>query len=208
MSNAVVSTSSLYRLSVSISGFLLLLGVATAQQINSSTTIYKFVDENGRVTYANTPLKGGTKVSLEPLTIMSSNNNASATNPPPTMPATLAAKVDVMIQPGRATIAPLAQRREEIRRRILEEEIAQEEKMLQGARQTLANEENKSPIFRAMRASFSTAIDKNTSAVNEARLAVESHFERKRILQDQIAGHEQNIAALRQELAQNQSKMP
>lgn len=43
----------------------------------SSQTIYKFVDESGRVTYANSPIKGGTKLDLEPLTIMESPRGAA-----------------------------------------------------------------------------------------------------------------------------------
>jgi hypothetical protein len=46
----------------------------------SSQTIYKFVDESGRVTYANSPIKGGTKLDLEPLTVIQSS--ASAANVP------------------------------------------------------------------------------------------------------------------------------
>ncbi len=35
--------------------------------------VYKVVDSQGRVTYANTPLKGGVKIELEPLTVIPSS---------------------------------------------------------------------------------------------------------------------------------------
>ena len=40
----------------------------------SAQTIYKFIDESGRVTYANSPIKGGTKLDLEPLTVIQSSS--------------------------------------------------------------------------------------------------------------------------------------
>ncbi len=46
-----------------------------------SQTIYKSVDETGRVTYANSPIKGGAKVSLEPLTVLESAPVAASTRP-------------------------------------------------------------------------------------------------------------------------------
>ena len=50
-------------------------------------TIYKSVDESGRVTYANAPIKGGTKVDLEPLTIIPSGKNAAVAAVPVAVPA-------------------------------------------------------------------------------------------------------------------------
>lgn len=48
----------------------------------NSQTIYKFVDESGRVTYANSPIKGGTKVNLDPLTVIQSSPAASSNSVP------------------------------------------------------------------------------------------------------------------------------
>lgn len=48
----------------------------------TSQTIYKSVDESGRVTYANSPIKGGAKVNLEPLTVLQSNPVAASTSAP------------------------------------------------------------------------------------------------------------------------------
>ena len=53
----------------SVVGLVLVPAVVFAQ---SAQTIYKFVDESGRVTYANSPIKGGAKLDLEPLTVIPS----------------------------------------------------------------------------------------------------------------------------------------
>ncbi len=63
---------------------VLLPGVVLAQANSSapaSTVIYKHVDEQGRVTYANSPIKGGVRVELEPLTIIPSTPTGSLRNP-------------------------------------------------------------------------------------------------------------------------------
>ena len=59
----------------------------------NAQTIYKSVDESGRVTYANSPIKGGAKVALEPLTVL------------PSLPS--AAMVS-LVQPTAARIIPVA----------------------------------------------------------------------------------------------------
>src|SRR2546423_15498730 len=46
--------------------------LARAASAQAQTTIYKFVDESGRVTYSNKPMKGATVLELEPLTVMQS----------------------------------------------------------------------------------------------------------------------------------------
>ena len=48
-----------------------------AAQAPGSTTIYKHIDENGRVTYANSPIKGGARVDLEPITVIPSTPSGS-----------------------------------------------------------------------------------------------------------------------------------
>ena len=42
-------------------------------------TIYKHVDENGRVTYSNAPIKGAERVDLQPITVLPSTSSAPAT---------------------------------------------------------------------------------------------------------------------------------
>ena len=50
---------------------------AAAAASRMETVIYKHVDENGRVTYANSPIKGGARVDLEPLTVIPSTPSGS-----------------------------------------------------------------------------------------------------------------------------------
>ena len=63
--------------------FLLAPAIAVAQPSanamapRADTVIYKHIDENGRVTYANSPIKGGARVDLEPLTVIPSTPSGS-----------------------------------------------------------------------------------------------------------------------------------
>ena len=206
----------------------------------SAQTIYKFVDENGRVTYANSPIKGGTKLDLEPLTVIQGKAGAPAAQTPPpraipvakvvsvSSPAYVAAAATqtafavnaVNLLPTEAatpipapppiTIAALdsadkaQQRRMEIRQRILQSEIQAEEKSLGEARVALGEEQKRSGEVRTMRASFAlttVAVTANKPLISpEVRAEIEHHFERVRNLQDQVAMHEGNIAAMREEM--------
>lgn len=81
--------------------------------------IYKATDENGHVTYSSTPIKGSKKIILEPLPTML----------PPGKPRTSAnfPKVDAAKQ----------KERDEARRKILQDELSSEEKLLKEAQQNL-----------------------------------------------------------------------
>ena len=206
----------------------------------SAQTIYKFVDENGRVTYANSPIKGGTKLDLEPLTVISGQAGAPAAQTPPPRAIPVAKVVSVsspayvaaaatptafavtavnplpteaatpIPAPPPITIAALdsadkaQQRRMEIRQRILQSEIQAEEKSLGEARVALGEEQKRSGEVRTMRASFAlttVAVTANKPLISPVvRAEIEHHFERVRNLQDQVAMHEGNIAAMREEM--------
>ena len=207
----------------------------------SAQTIYKFVDENGRVTYANSPIKGGTKLDLEPLTVIQGKAGAPAAQTPPPPRAIPVAKVISVSSPAyaAATATPTAfaltavspmptevatpvpapppitiaaldsadkaqQRRMEIRQRILQSEIQAEEKSLREARVALGDEQKRSGEVRTMRASFAlttVAVTANKPLISPVvRAEIEHHFERVRNLQDQVAMHEGNIAAMREEM--------
>jgi hypothetical protein len=77
-----------------------------------------------------------------------------------------------------------------------------EEQLLASLKAQLAEQQNASASFRAMRARLPTTIDQSdpTKAAiqNDIKARVEQHFERIRSLQDQIAQREQNLATLRQ----------
>lgn len=80
--------------------------------------IYKHVDAQGRVTYSNVPIKGATKLNLEPLTTVPPPRAKASTPSPAGFP-----KVDNDTQ----------KKRDDTRRKILEEELAAEEKLLADA---------------------------------------------------------------------------
>lgn len=77
--------------------------------------IYKQVDAQGRVTYSNVPMKGAVKLNLEPLNTVPATRPKTSVASPPGFP-----KVDGDTQ----------KKRDDTRRKILEEELAAEEKLL------------------------------------------------------------------------------
>ena len=90
-----------------------------------------------------------------------------------------------------ATVA--LQRREEVRRRIIEAEIEAEAQLLAEAQAYLQREQSKSVAMRSLRAAI--VVDERAT-----KMLVERHFERVRELQDQVLMHEENLAELRIQL--------
>jgi hypothetical protein len=137
---------------------MLVLAVAHAK-----ADIYKKVDEDGRVTYSNVPSKGAQKLNLEPLNTVPSSK--PSTQPPGNFP-----KVDAETQKSR----------DNVRRQILENELAQEMTQLEDAKKALAEGE-------------------------ATRLGSERNYQRylDRVqpLKDAVAEHQKNIDALKEELA-------
>ncbi len=91
--------------------------------------IYKHVDEYGRVTYSNIPIKGAQKLNLDPLPVVPplAKPKAATANPTPTnFP-----RVDAGTQ----------KKRDDMRHQILADELATEDKLLAEARHTLKNAE-------------------------------------------------------------------
>jgi hypothetical protein len=273
-----------------LSMLLLALGVcAAASSVAQSVVVYKHVDESGRVTYSNQPMKGAMVVELSPLTVLPKSQAASmvAASPakvsavtalapqapaapsevsnaaaaidarspltaaqndatpepraadtaqePRSLPnvATLsatqaaapAAAVITMRPPQREnlnaanainarpainssmTAAMLAQqRREDVRRRILEGEIEAETQFMAEALADLHREQAKSVAMRSLRASIladERALAGKRPLSDDAvatKTVVERHFERVRELQDQVAMHEENLSELKNQL--------
>jgi len=96
----------------------LIAGFAFFAMNTAQAEIYKQVDEQGRVTYSNVPMKGATKLNLEPLNTVPATRPKTSVASPSGFP-----KVDGDTQ----------KKRDDTRRRILEEELAAEEKMLADA---------------------------------------------------------------------------
>lgn len=128
--------------------------------------VYKHVDADGNVTYSNKPIKGGRKIELAPL---------------PTV------KVDEGGNGDYEHVKRTTQRnRDESRRKVLEDELAAEEKLLAEARQTLQDAQDKPHLSQPDGNTFRDAGGQQEDARNA---------------QEQVDLHERNVKALKQELS-------
>jgi hypothetical protein len=132
--------------------------------------IYKAVDEDGHVTYSSTPIKGGKKLILEPLPTMKPMSSATSDFP----------KVDNETQRAR----------DDTRRKILQDELNAEEKLLIEAERNLMESESNPEVY------------KGTDGRTYRNVA--KYDEKIKPLQDQVDLHKNNIQALKTEL----SKLP
>jgi hypothetical protein len=131
----------------------------------------KYVDSEGRIIYSNVPVKRARKVTC-----------FEAPAPPP-QPSTArpAGPSPSTSDAGHPRIDASTQRqRDEDRRKILEDELAREQKALDDARRALSEQE----------------AQRSGDERNYARVQ-----ERLKPLQEAVATHEKNIASLKQELA-------
>lgn len=96
----------------------LIAGLAFFSVNTAHAEIYKHVDEQGRVTYSNVPMKGAAKLNLEPLNTVPATRPRTSAASPSGFP-----KVDGSTQ----------KKRDDTRRKILEEELTAEEKLLSEA---------------------------------------------------------------------------
>ena len=185
-----------------IAGLALMASSAVAQ-----STIYKHVDDSGRVTYSNKPMKGAVVLDLEPLTVIQS------------APAPVAAKASAHVEkseaapreakPAVATVTPVPtlaavepsvqRRRDDDRRRILEDELAREEQSLTTARDSLTQEQQNPALVAAVR-NAQQAVDPSPAQLAEFRSTIDKASGRIRGLQSTVAEHEKNIEALKKEL--------
>jgi len=171
----------------------------------AQSTIYKLVDDSGRVTYSNKPMKGAVVMDFEPLTTIPATPQGVLTIQKPSAPAEKAE-----IKPAVAIVTPVAttlaaiepqlqRRRDEGRRRILESELDQEEHSLSQARQLLAEEQQNPMLIAAVRVA-QLATDPTPTQALEFRANIEKASGRIRGLQATVAEHEKNIEALKKEL--------
>lgn len=131
----------------------------------SQAEIYKQVDKQGRVTYSNVPAKGAKKMDLDPL------GTFPAIKPKSTGTSTNASKIDPDTQ----------KKRDDVRRKILEQELAEEEKLLEAAKQTYNGGE--------------------PERLGDERHNYQRYLDRTAALKETVQLHEKNVAALKQELA-------
>ena len=194
------------------------LAVAFSATALAQTTIYKHVDDSGRITYSNKPMKGGTVVDLEPLTtiptppavVAAAKSNFTISTPTGSPPAPIEkAKpaVAIVTPVGPTTnLAAIAsidtqvqKKRDNERRRILEEELSQEESTLETVRASILHEQQNPTLVAAVRAAQQAA-DPSPSQLVEMRNALDKASGRIRGLQATAAEHEKNIEALKKEL--------
>jgi len=188
------------------------LALAAASPTWAQSTIYKLVDDQGRVTYSNKPMKGATVLDLEPLTTIPATPagmmqpQKASLNPERVESARIEAKPAVATvsvvtaTPSLAAVEPQVQRRrDDERRRILEEELSREEQSLDTARNSLSQEQQNPQLVAAVRAA-QQASEPTASQLVEFRNAIDKASGRIRGLQATGAEHEKNIEALKKEL--------
>jgi hypothetical protein len=143
----------------------------------AAAEIYKHVDADGRVTYSNVPMKGATKLEIEP--------PVSSSPPPP-----------------KATKAPTPanfprvekdeqKQRDDKRRQILEEELATERQALEDAKVALAEGEKDPEVFRTKGKDGKTVVRRNVARYQEKMAQ----------LQENVDLHQKNVELLEKELA-------
>ena len=125
--------------------------------------IYKQVDENGRVTYSNQPMKGAKKVDLPEISTVPGQKSQTAS--PATFP-----KVDGKTQKDR----------DDVRKRILEDELKAEEKSLAEAQ---------------------AALTEGEATRNGNERNYQKYLDRVQGLRETVSQHQKNVDAIRRELA-------
>lgn len=140
----------------------------------SAEEMYKLVDPQGRVTYSNTPIKGGKKLDLPPLTTV-------------TLPA------------PKAVPKPAVEPEKEPRRKTLQTEIEQEEKALQIAKTAAKEAAEKPETFT--RTKTVAGPDGKPTQVTETGRNVAAYEEKMKKLNEEVALREKYVAKLKAELA-------
>ena len=150
---------------------LILLALGAVSQAQAA--IYKYVDENGHVTYSDRPIKGGVQLDIEPKTAEkpSKPSSGKASPTPSSFP-----RVDKSEQKAR----------DDKRRQILEDELSGERRGLEAAKEAYAEVEKHPEDY-----SQKTKKGRNMTKYNE----------KLQELSEEIKNHENNIEMLEQELS-------
>ncbi len=149
---------------------LVLLCCAAFVAVEAHAEIYKRVDEDGHVTYSSTPIKGGKKLHLDPLPTMA---------PPPTRAPR--GESDFRVNPETQN------RRDDARRKILEDELATEQKALDDARAKLQEAKDTPEVYKGADGKTYRNVAKYEENVAAAQQEVDSHEQNVRALQTELA---------------------
>lgn len=150
----------------------LLAAMLCACPMPGQAEIYKAVDADGHVTYSSTPLKGGKRIILEPLPTMVPPARVRSNASPEGFP-----RVDDETQKGR----------DDTRRKILQDELSTEEKLLEEAKRNWKEGEANPEVYRGQ--------DGKTYR------NVAKYEEKIQALGDQVELHQKNVDALKTELS-------
>jgi hypothetical protein len=149
---------------------LFLLCCLASFALGAQAEIFKRVDDEGHVTYSSTPLKGGKKLHLEPLPTMAPTPKTSRTS-----------EAFPRVNSDTQT------RRDDTRRKILEDELATEQKALEEAHLKLKEGQDNPEISKG--------------ANGQTFRNVAKYEEKVGALQEDVSTHEKNIEALRTEIS-------
>ncbi|HET6265832.1 MAG TPA: DUF4124 domain-containing protein [Usitatibacter sp.] len=188
------------------------LAIAASTAALAQSTIYKHVDESGRITYSNKPMKGAVVMELDPITTIPATPTgnlvarpAAAVDKsddakPEARPAVAIVTPVPQPKPVLASIAVDVQRkRDSDRRRILEDELKSEEESLGVVRNAILQEQQNPQLVAAVRVAQQTS-DPTPSQLAEFRSNIDKASGRIRGLQATAAEHDKNIEALKKEL--------
>jgi hypothetical protein len=152
--------------------FLCSLGLALPAQAE----MYKYVDEQGRVTYSNKPIKGGKKVELPELSTM----------PAPKLPPAAAKPETAKPESGKSEPATRDDRRKE-----LQAQIAKEEQALAEAKQAYKEGADKPEVWQHKTPDGKVVRGRNVPAYEE----------KMKRLQADVDAHQNALDKLKAELA-------
>ena len=179
------------------------LAVALSGAAWAQTTIYKHVDENGRVTYTNKPMKGATVMELDPITTIPATPAVAAAPAPAAKAVATLERLDKPAASPAPTLASIdanvQRKRDNDRRKILEEELTREEDSLAEARASISQEQQNPTLVAAVKA-MQTTVEPSAAQLVEMRGNIEKASGRIRGLQSTVGEHEKNIEALKKEL--------
>lgn len=142
----------------------------------------KYEDADGRIIYTNVPLKGAKKLTCFGFdgSVKSSGSTAPRANTPANFP-----KVDTNTQ----------KQRDDVRRKVLEEELEAEQKALDQAKKDYAEGESDPEVFKT------TITGKDGKPQTVTRRNVVAFEEKMKKLQENVDLHQKNIEMLQKELA-------